>query len=68
MVPHVLSSFRVRDLSPCSEEEIIYSDSLGRKQAWPESNQLHLYHFLEVGSHDGSLLINHGVHTRYHIL
>lgn len=66
--PHVLSSFWVRHLSPCSEEEIIHSDSLGRKQAWPESNQFHLHHCLGVGSHDQSLLIHHRVHVRYHFL
>lgn len=66
-VPHVFSSFWMRHLSPCSEEEITCSDSLVGKQAWPESNQLHLRHFLEVGSHDHSSLINHGIRIPYRL-
>lgn len=64
--PHVLSWFCRRLFSPCSEEEIALSDSLGKKQAGPESNQPQLHHFLEVGSCDHSWPGNLRASIRYH--
>lgn len=55
-----------RNVSPCSEEEIICSDSQRRKQAGPESNQPQLHHFLEVACCDHKWLISHGASTKYH--